>query len=309
MTDVQPLEGSDGDEPGIVSVLIPLYNHEKSVGEALDSVLESDCGRIELIVSDDASSDASFERARAWIERHGRHFHRAEAVRQPRNVGITGNLNSLIARARGEYITLLASDDKLTPKAVDAQRGYLESNPDKDFVFANVGKIDPDGRISGSSFVSDRRAAFITRRRTCATFDVLFNWDLTWVRLFARRAAFLRLGSYIEDHSFEDRWCALKIVETGRFGYLHQVVHLYRARKSGTGTAGIDLQRILSDLWDVEHLLVRESSGLLKVLLWMRARSFRRAGGAGPDRIFWLIVRRSIGALHRLLLDQRASPP
>ena len=288
---------------GVVSVLIPLYNHERTVEATLDSLLLSDCSTIELIVSDDASTDRSYECACTWIDEQSRRFESACVFRQSRNLGITGNLNYLVGHARGEYVTLVASDDKLTAQAIGAQREYLAANPDTDFVFGNVGKIDSAGNILDDTFVNERRAAAL-RSRTCATFDMVFNWDLTWSRLFARLSAFLRFGGYIAEHSFEDRWCALKILQTGRFGYLHRVVHLYRFRGESTGRAGIDLQRILGDLQDVERRLVSETTGLLKVLLLIRSRSLRRAGRGPRDRLFWLLMRRAIGAGHLLLIGR-----
>jgi len=289
---------------GIVSVLIPLYRHEATVEAALDSVLLSDTTKIELIVSDDASTDSSFQRTEEWIQRHGERFYSVLALRQPRNLGITGNCNALINAARGEYVTLLASDDELTCNAVDLQRKFLEQHPQYDFVFANVGIVEPDGHATGHSFVGERRAKALGRKY-CATFDIVFQWDLPWARLFARRQAFLRLGGYVAEHSFEDRWCALKIVQDGRFGYLHHVVHLYRKRSQGTGTAGIPVSRLLADLYEVECRLIKETSGLLRALLWIHTRSGVRQEPRWLVSYFCSLLDRFLGGMHRLLLRDR----
>jgi glycosyltransferase involved in cell wall biosynthesis len=285
-----------------VSVLMPLYNHERTVEEALDSVLLSDCAAVELIVSDDASPDGSFRRAEAWIERHRHRFQSAVAIRQERNLGINGNLNCLTGMARGEYITLLASDDRLTEGSVDAQRRYLVDHPGVDFVFANVGRIDPDGNVLPDAFVDGRRARAL-RHPTCAVVDLVFHWGFPWPRLFARREAFMKLGPYIADHSYEDRWSALKIAETRRFGYLDRVVHLYRERRAATGTAGLQPERLVRDMHDIERRMLAETTGLLHALLWIRCRSFRRDGGETLGRIFWVAVRRTLAQLHRVAIS------
>jgi len=288
--------------PGVVSLLIPLYRHERTVGAALDSVLLSDTSRVELIVSDDASPDDSFEVARAWVEAHAHRFLRASVVRQPRNLGITGNLNALMTFATGEFVTLFASDDLLAARAIDVQREYLAAHPEADFVFANMGIVDEEGRIVRSRVVGHRRARLL-QRPTCSMFDIVYRWGLPWPRLFARRSAFMALGPYIADHSFEDRWSALVILRTGRYGYLDDVVQFYRLRARGGATGGIDSAILLRDMHDVERRLARESTGLLRLLLWTRVRSFPTSAHRQLDRWIWVSLRRLIQGIHRTLCD------
>jgi alpha-1,3-rhamnosyltransferase len=285
---------------GVVSVLVPLYNHAKTIERSLASVLLSDCSHIELIVCDDASTDRSFETAVAWIGAHEHHFESTRVLRNPRNLGITGNVNRLVGMAAGEFVTFLGSDDELPARSVDLQRACLQARLDIDFVFANCGTIDSESRRVKGKVVNDRRARML-RRPACATFDIVFNWSLAWTRLFARRAACLRLGPYLSEHSFEDRWCTLKIAQTGRLDYLHEVVYLYRLRPR-SGTAGIDQERVLRDLRDVERRAVAESSGLLRSLLQIRVKSAPENGPVA--RLPWLGVRYAIALSHRLLVGR-----
>ena len=78
---------SPGTEP-LVSVLVPSYNQEKYVIDCLESIRSLDYPNLELILSDDASSDATFEVAGRWIEEHRERFVRAVAVRQPFRSGV-----------------------------------------------------------------------------------------------------------------------------------------------------------------------------------------------------------------------------
>jgi len=79
--------------PGITSVLIPLFNHEQFIAATLNSLLESDCTKIELIVCDDASADQSLAVAKDWIDRHGARFFSTRLLSNTKNMGITSNLN------------------------------------------------------------------------------------------------------------------------------------------------------------------------------------------------------------------------
>lgn len=288
---------------GIVSLLIPIYNHESTVERALESVLCSDCSKIELIVCDDASTDQSYERAAAWIDAHRDRFESVRSLRNPENLGITRNLNQMIGLAAGEFLTLFASDDELAENSVDLQRSHLQHNAAIDFVFANCGTIDPSGQTITGKVVSDRRARLV-QRPTCSLVDIVFNWSLPWSRMFARRGALLKLGPYLEEHSFEDRWSTLMIARTKRYGYLHEVVYLYRLRPHGSGTAGIDQQRIFRDMRIVEEKMAGESLGSLRLLLQIHVRSASHNGRYRMKRLIWLAVRLLIATGHRLLVGR-----
>src|SRR5579863_4843888 len=93
-----------------VSVVIPCYNHGEFLGEAIESAMESARADVEIILVDDGSTD---ERTRKEIER-------IEAggsvivIRQP-NQGLAAARNAAIARASGEYILPLDSDNQIFP--------------------------------------------------------------------------------------------------------------------------------------------------------------------------------------------------
>ena len=291
------------DYRGVVTVVVPLYNHERTVERSLNSVLSSSTDKIELIVSDDGSRDSSADVAQSWLDLHSTRFASARLIRHPINLGITAHLNFLIDVARGEYMTALGSDDELTANAIDVQRQFLEAAPDKDFVFANVVSIDDKGRVQRQYF--NAGDAGILNHPICGVVDAAINWSMPWGRLFARRTALQALGPYIDTHSFEDRWSGLKIVQTGRFGYLAEVVYRYRARSAGTGTAGLDSAKLDRDWWDVENRLLGETTGLLHVLLLIRTRSAKSDRGSFSVRVLWRLAHRAAFMLHRTAIRIR----
>ncbi len=293
-----PRTGVDSEFLAVTSVIIPLYNHEKTVEKALESVLKSNCAEIELIISDDHSADNSYDKARKWVDLNRSNFKKIKLYRQEKNLGITKHLNFLVAQASGKYITLLASDDELTKSAIDIQVAILELNPGNDFLFCNVGLIDNDGNILIERSVSNVRS-FIFCIRSLCVFDIVLNWGLPWSRLFAKRIEFQRFGNYIAEHSFEDRWSALNIANSKKFLYSNEVVHLYRMRKNGTATGGIDPKKLLCDQNDVERMMINKSSGLLRVLLTLRVKSLKGSCKNKWERLLWLIVRKSIESVYR----------
>ena len=89
----------------LISVVMPSYNHAKYIKKAVDSVLAQDFDDFELLISDDASPDSSWQVISSFNDPRIRSF------RQKQNLGPVGNLVFLIKEARGNYIALLNSDD------------------------------------------------------------------------------------------------------------------------------------------------------------------------------------------------------
>lgn len=268
---------------GVTSVLIPLYNHERFIEAALDSLLSSDCGKIELVVCDDASTDRSLAIAREWLDEHGTSFINTRVLSNAANLGITSTLNRLVEASSGEFITLLASDDMLAERAIDRQRDFLLHHPSVDFVFANCAIIDTEGHMLKPEVVTTLQAKILAFRLGILL-NVMFNWSVSWARLFTRRRKFLEFGGYIEEHPIEDRWSALKIMNTRRYAYLHEVVHLYRFRGL-EGHPAIGSPAARQVFHETERSLHPETTGLLYLLLWVRRLPFRTNRGKWPCRL------------------------
>jgi len=108
-----------------VSVLLPSYNHGPFLAEAITSVLEQDFTAFEMIISDDDSSDGSPDIIEAFAKRDPR----IRFTRQPRNLGLVGNLNWCLSQANGEYIKFIFDDDKLArPNALGRLVTILEQD-------------------------------------------------------------------------------------------------------------------------------------------------------------------------------------
>lgn len=97
----------------LVSIIVVTYNSEKFVEETLESVYNQDYNNIELIVSDDCSSDGTLQLCRRWEETHKNRFSEVKILQTPNNRGICGNYNFALQHATGKYIKYIAGDDVL----------------------------------------------------------------------------------------------------------------------------------------------------------------------------------------------------
>ncbi len=110
----------------LVSVVMPVHDGERFLGEAIDSVLEQTYDPVEVIVVDDGSRDASAAIAR---ERPVVYLH------QP-NRGVAAARNAGLAAARGDLIGFLDQDDLWLPHKLEAQVAYLLERPGVDMVIS-----------------------------------------------------------------------------------------------------------------------------------------------------------------------------
>jgi glycosyltransferase involved in cell wall biosynthesis len=124
-----------------VTVVIPVYNRERYVGEAVASVLEQSFREFELLVIDDASTDRTSEIVRSFRDP------RLRLVRNERNQGIPGTRNEGIRLARGTYLAFLDSDDRARPERLMRQVAFLSRNSDHVGVGSWIRWIDSEGRL------------------------------------------------------------------------------------------------------------------------------------------------------------------
>jgi glycosyltransferase involved in cell wall biosynthesis len=110
----------------LISVVIPVYNGERFIGEALDSVFAQDYQPVEVIVVDDGSTDGTASAALVYPAVH--YFY------QPNN-GVASARNSGIALAKGEYLAFLDADDIWLPGKLKAQ---MEAMDIADMAFTHV---------------------------------------------------------------------------------------------------------------------------------------------------------------------------
>src|SRR5579863_9105280 len=105
-----------------ISVIIPFYNRERYMDEAVQSVLSQTLKPLEILIVNDCSSESS----RKFLDRYAGV---CKIVDLPKNVGLAGARNAGIRVARGEFIALLDDDDICLPNRLEVQRRYMEEHP------------------------------------------------------------------------------------------------------------------------------------------------------------------------------------
>lgn len=126
-----------------LSVIIPVYNRAGLVQGAIDSVLAQAFANHEVLVIDDGSTDDTAEK----VSRN--RDPRVRLIRNAENLGIPRTRQRGLEAARGTYVALLDSDDRMRPGRLARQVAFLDANPDIATIGGSVQKLHPDGRKAG----------------------------------------------------------------------------------------------------------------------------------------------------------------
>jgi glycosyltransferase involved in cell wall biosynthesis len=123
------------DRGALISVCLLTYNHAHLIGETLKSILEQSLRECEVIVSDDCSTDGTWDE----ILKIAASDARVRPKRTPRNVGVAANANYAVSHSTRPYVALLHHDDLYREDLLDKWVAALERHPDAAFVFNPYG--------------------------------------------------------------------------------------------------------------------------------------------------------------------------
>jgi glycosyltransferase involved in cell wall biosynthesis len=228
-------------EPVKLSVLVVSYNHEKYIGEALDSILAQQVDfPIEIIAADDCSTDRTAEILRQY---QARYPERIKILDASLNVGITRNYQRGFAACRGEYVAVLEGDDIWLGKdRLAILAGFLDEHPECVLVFNRI-------LLNESSIQHCRPLQWDSAQ----PFELKTGDDLAYSNFIGNFSACLfracavnRLDPRIYELRMYDWLFNLSLSRFGLIGYLPRILSVYRQHSEGSW-AGMDMEKKLSD--------------------------------------------------------------
>jgi alpha-1,3-rhamnosyltransferase len=122
----------------LVSVAVITYNSSKYVLETLESIKAQTYQNIELIISDDCSTDNTMQQCKNWCEQNKKRFARIQYVEVEQNTGVSANCNRAEDASEGEWVKLIAGDDMLLPNCITDFMDYVQTHNDVVYVFGKV---------------------------------------------------------------------------------------------------------------------------------------------------------------------------
>lgn len=197
-----------------VSVIMPAYNAEKYIKEAIDSILSQTFRDFEFIILNDCSRDTTEQIILSYRD------DRIVYVKNEKNMGVAATLNRGLQLAKGEYVARMDADDISLPRRLEQQVRYLDAHPDIAVLGTNVETFDENGSIHTGWSSSDPVQTKI---------DLLFSCGLAHPSVMMRRNTILELGGYdLDFEGLEDYqlWC--RVAENYGVTTLSEILLRYR---------------------------------------------------------------------------------
>ena len=201
-----------------VTVVMPVWNGALFVGEAIESVLAQDFTDLELLLVDDASTDATPGILAGWAARDPR----VRVIRNEVNLGSPASRNRGIEEGRGEYVACHDADDLSLPGRFTLEVAALDADPGAPMVTMNYRFVDHSG-----AFLRTER-----RDQPPEIVDLLLTFTNPiggHSQVMFRREAVRGIGGYDESHRFgEDADLWPRLARVGRILMLPQLGMCYR---------------------------------------------------------------------------------
>jgi glycosyltransferase involved in cell wall biosynthesis len=217
----------------LVSIVVPTYNREKWVGEAIKSALAQDYQNYEVVICDDGSTDDSNDVIKLYC-----HDPRVKYFKNERNLGLIENFNKIFFElAQGEFITLLGSDDyfinaSFLTKSIDIIRRY-----------------DNVATVFGKTSLIDEKTGVITSSTSKSRFDIEFRRGHEVFMEFAERpyyssGAVLYSLRHLKQNGirFSGRMTAdiemnLQLMLVANVGYIDENCYMIRQHDANASTS------------------------------------------------------------------------
>ena len=188
---------------------MPSFNYARYLPAAIESVLSQSYSELELVVTDDCSTDGSLD----ILDQYRRLDRRVVSVVHPVNRGLASARNSGLAASSGQFIAMCDADDMWAPDKLEIQMECFRSNPEIGLAHSDTVIIDGNGKLTGQRFSS------LVHRKDQVTsgnlFEELCRRNFLCVpSVIMRRAAIECAGGFDENlRSLEDWVCWTKIAE------------------------------------------------------------------------------------------------
>lgn len=139
----EPKTSQDVDRavPPLYSILLPVYNGERYLRFSIESVLAQSLGDLELVICDDASSDASVAIINDYRDQ------RIRFIANETNRGLFDTLNRLVATSRGTYLRFWAQDDIMKPHCLETEHEFWERHPEIELLYCAVEVVTEPGSV------------------------------------------------------------------------------------------------------------------------------------------------------------------
>ena len=235
----------------LVTIGVLTYNSSKYVLETLESAKAQTYKNIELIISDDCSTDNTVELCRDWVDKNKERFVRCEILTVEKNTGIPANCNRRLRASKGEWIKGIAGDDILAPDCIQNFINFVKENPDAEWVSSHVQVFKGDFKAENFLKLEDRSREDFFSIESSMQYSVLLRRNpILAMGVFLKKSIVEKSGGYDESFPFlEDYPMWLKLSKSGNVClYMKKRTAFYRIHDSSIFSS-VRRGRIFNDFY------------------------------------------------------------
>ena len=234
----------------LVTVVVVTYNSSVFVTETLESVYNQTWREIELIITDDCSTDNTVDICRSWITERGGRFIKCKIIDSDRNTGVAANANRGLRSSNGIWIKYLAGDDALKPSCIEDNMSWVFSHSGVRVLFSRMDVFRetferknhfstiPDEYIDDRSIIAEERSAGSQYKMLLVCDRIHFT-----PTVFIHTETLRSIGGYDERFKLlEDYPLWLNLTRNGiRLFWMNSVTVNYRQHSKAINNTGNDV--------------------------------------------------------------------
>lgn len=215
----------DSEKTPLVTVIAACYNHERFVMECLEGIRNQTYANIQLIITDDCSTDHSVEVIDEWITIHEIKCH---FIKHLQNKGLPKTLNEALSFAEGKYVSIISMDDMWLPEFINKfVNKFEEQDNNVGLVYGNSFLMNEEGNILQGFFKEkkDFPEGFVFR-------EFLEKSFIASNAVMIRASCYKTIGYYNEDLYYEDLDMWTRILPVYKAMHVPEILAKYRINKS-----------------------------------------------------------------------------
>lgn len=247
-----------------ISVIMPAYNAERYLAEAIESVLAQTWSDFELIILNDGSQDSTLDISQSYAQRDAR-----IRVESHENMGVARTLNQGLLLATNEWVARMDADDLMMPNRLERQMTFVAEHPELAVASSWVKHIDPNGRV-----IAHGRSPLVTNEAVQKRYADNELVGICHPAAMLRKSAVLSVGCYRPQFAAEDVDLWNRLLEQG-YKILVQPEYLLKYRIHPGSVSVARARLIRQQVRWVKECMVRRRSGRSE-LSWNEFLGFRQ---------------------------------
>jgi len=279
-----------------ITVTMPVYNGEKYLREAIDSILNQTYDDFELLIINDGSTDGSFEIMKSYNDP------RIRILQNETNLGLVVTRNRGISNARGEYIAILDCDDIAYPNRLAEQVTFMDTHPEFSMIGSGVEIIDKSGNSNGNIWQYDAPAATIPS-------ILLFHNYFVQSSMFIRKKCLPEVCYRTTYAPAEDYDLWVRMASGSKVWNLPQILNKYREHIESISFVKAELQEKCVNQIIMEYLLNSLGIELTPLELKLHRHLGRKEFSCNRDFVVeaesWLLKLLETNTKKRYFADQQ----